>query len=82
VHQLDKWIYFPLPPTECYFEFYRFTIDITSLSQSGHNDLYSLMSKLVAEPLITKVKDRVAETHCTDARGYNCIYWNHGTCLC
>jgi hypothetical protein len=37
------------------------SIDITSLSQSGHNDLSFLASKLVAEPLITKVKDRVDE---------------------
>lgn len=58
------------------------SIDITSLSQSGHNDLSFLASKLVAEPLITKVKDRVAETSSTDTRGYNYIYWNHETCLC
>ena len=58
------------------------SIDITSLSQSGHNDVYSLTSKLVAEPLITKAKDRVAETSGTNARGYNCVYWNHETCLC
>jgi hypothetical protein len=58
------------------------SIDITSLSQSGHNDLYSLTSKLVAEPLITKVKDRVAETIATNARGYNYIYWSHETCVC
>jgi hypothetical protein len=57
-------------------------IDITIHLRSGHNDLYCLTSKIVAEPLIDKVKDRVAENSCIDARGYNCTYWSHEICLC
>jgi hypothetical protein len=58
------------------------SIDITSNIRSGHNDLYSLASKLVNDPLINKIKNRVAEINCTCSRCYNWVYWNHETCLC